>query len=51
MDSPIYDIADTLFGRMHLTYVCAHAMKILEVWNPPYFVKWTGSPVPTVPEL
>ena len=40
-----------VWSQMHLTYVCAHAMKILKCGTPLYFVKWTGSPVPTVPEL
>ena len=46
----IYDTADTSVDPKCI-YICLCRIKTPEMWKPLYSVKWTGSPVPTVPEL
>ena len=45
-----YNNEDTLFGPKCI-YICLCTTKTPEMCNLPYFVKWRGSPVLTVPEL
>ena len=47
-----YNNEDSLFGpKCIYMYITLCTTKTPEMCNPPYFVKWRGSPVPTVPEL
>ena len=46
----VYNIADTSFDP-ECIYVCLCTIKSPEMRKPLYSVKWSGFPVPTLPEL